>query len=136
MSSFATEKKERKKKKKPGRKGEADIGGQNMQCSMDQRAGIAGGVACLGPHWLPGGSARRIKPWSVLPTFHSPRTQTKSTPLALSVQLLLCRVCGPQPQSHPKIDSQGLPEQGTGEGERDWDSSSSSLRVLICKMGR
>lgn len=84
--------------------------------------GLLWGVARLGSHWLPGGSARRIKPWSVLPTFYSPRTQTQSTPLARSVQLLLRRVCG------PKIDSQGQPEQRTGEGERDWGSSSSSLR--------
>lgn len=63
--------------------------------------GLLWGVARLGSHWLPGGSARRIKLWSILPTFYSPRTQTQSTPLARSVQLLLCRVCG------PKIDSQG-----------------------------
>lgn len=94
------------------------------------------GVACLGPHWLPGGSALRIKLWSVLPTLYSPRTQTQSTPLARSVQLLLCRVCGPQLQPLPKVDSQGQPEQGTREVERNWDSSSSSLRVQICKMGR
>lgn len=88
---------------------------------LDQGAELAWvGVACLVPHWLPGGSAWRIKPWSVLPTLYSPRTQTQSTPLACSVQLLLCRVCGPQLQPHPRLtvrDSQSrVPGKWRGTG--------------------
>lgn len=71
---------------------------------------------------------------SVLPTFCSSRIQTQSTPLAHSVQLLLCRVRGPSLSLTPGLTAWDSQSRVLGKGRGA--GTHSVLHVLICKMGR